>query len=195
MKQTTLFLSLSLCLSVSVSVSLCLCLSVCLCLSLCLSVCLSLNAGQRRKPISTNSPDPLRFSDVFVLTRSSDLQDDVIDDANTVTSPASGVVLGLRDAGVPVCVLEYSPGSGSNDRARWERDVVDTAVAGTDRVTVAHWRPVLGLERKVVVWLRGRTEGDDDDRSEEEVEAWDRVWVVSRCTTQLVTVDVLRSSS
>ena len=151
---------------------------------------LFLHAG-RQKP-TPYSPDPLKFSDVFVLTRNSDLQDDLTDDANNVTSQASGVVLGLRDAEIPVCVLQYSPVS---NRARWERDVADTAVAGTDRVTVAHWRPVLGLERKVVVWLKGRTEKDDDGRSEDEVEAWDRVWVVSRCTTQLVVVDIPREES
>ena len=99
---------------------------------------------------------------------------------------------GLRREGVPVCVLGPGPGPDPDPggRARWARDVASTAVAGgPQRVTVAHWRPVLGLERRLVVWLRGRAEGEDEARSREEVEAWDRVWVVSRCTTQLVVVD------
>ncbi|XP_070206743.1 uncharacterized protein [Littorina saxatilis] len=145
------------------------------------------NVGAKEKQ-ARKAPDPLRFSDVFVLTRDIDLQDDVTDDTGNVTSSASGVVHGLRDRGMPVCVLECSPG---RDLARWEKDVADTAEAASDRVTVAHWRPVLGLERKVVVWLRGRARGEDEKRSEEEVEAWDRVWVVSRCTTQLVVVEVV----
>ena len=53
-----------------------------------------------------NSPLPLKYSDVFVLSRSSELRDDVRDDENNVTSQASGVVRGLRAANIPVCVLE-----------------------------------------------------------------------------------------
>ena len=84
----------------------------------------------------------LQYRDVMVTTADDGrLQDDVTDDAGQVTSPASGFVRGLRDAGMPVCVLEASGrvgGSGSDsgmtsdmtrgsgsgrvvDRAGWER--------------------------------------------------------------------------
>ena len=39
------------------------------------------------------------------------------------------------------------------DKAGWESRVGDVAVSRTDRVTVADWRCVQGLERRVVVWL------------------------------------------
>ncbi|XP_070199091.1 uncharacterized protein [Littorina saxatilis] len=52
-----------------------------------------------------NSPSRLSYRDVFVLTRSGDLHDDVTDETGRVTSPASGVVQGLKDGGVPVSVL------------------------------------------------------------------------------------------
>ena len=121
----------------------------------------------------------LQYRDVMVITGDDNLQDDVTDDAGRVTSPASGFVRGLRDAGMPVCVLEGSDrvggshrvgGSGSDrasdsgsdmtsgsgrvvDRAGWERRVADVALSRTDRVTVSGWGCVQGLERRVVVWL------------------------------------------
>ena len=100
----------------------------------------------------------LQYRDVMVIADDdSQLQDDVRDDAGRVTSPASGFVRGLRDAGMPVCVLEASGrvgGSGSDsgmtsdmtrgsgsgrvvDRAGWERRVADVALSRTDRVTVS----------------------------------------------------------
>ena len=99
----------------------------------------------------------LQYRDVMVITDDDNLQDDVMDDAGRVTSPASGFVRGLRDAGMPVCVLEGSDrvgGSGSDsgmtsdmtsgsgsgrvvDRAGWERRVADVALSRTDRVTVS----------------------------------------------------------
>ena len=45
------------------------------------------------------------------------LHDDVTDDAGRVTSPASGFVLALRQAGVPVCVLEGSEMVRGSNRA------------------------------------------------------------------------------
>ena len=59
----------------------------------------------------------LQYRDVMVLTTDdSQLQDDVTDDAGRVTSPASGFVRGLRDAGMPVCVLEGSDRVGGSHR-------------------------------------------------------------------------------
>lgn len=118
------------------------------------------------------------------MTRSSNLHDDVRDDDGRVTSSASGVVLGLRAAGLPVCVLE----DALHPTPRWERKVANTAVARTDRITVAYQGAVSGLERKVVVLLRGRRQGHDDGDDDEKVEARDMLYGVSRCTTQLIDV-------
>ena len=146
----------------------------------------------------------------MVITGDDNLQDDVRDDAGRVTSPASGFVRGLRDAGMPVCVLEASgrvggsgsgmtsdsgsdsgrvggSGSGSGrvvDRAGWERRVADVALSRTDRVTVSGWGCVQGLERRVVVWL--------SDWRWRRVKALDIYYALpslSRCTTQLIIVN------
>ena len=157
----------------------------------------------------------LQYRDVMVMTsKRSELQDDVRDDAGRVTSPASGFVLALRQAGVPVCVLEGSDrvrgsnraggtGSGSDsvsdsgsdsdsdsgrvvDRAGWESRVADVAVSRTDRVTVSECECVQGLERRVVVLLA------EWEEEEEEEEEWPddppAVSATSRCTTQFITV-------
>ena len=123
-----------------------------------------------------------------MLTRSSELQDDVRDDAGNVKSPACGVVRGLRAAGLPVRVLGWS--DRVRDRVGWERWVEDTAMTRTDQVMVTGYRAVGGLERRVVVWLPGRHQRFDAGDSDEEIEARDRLYAVSRCTSQLVVVDV-----
>ena len=129
----------------------------------------------------------LHYRDIFVLTRSSKLQDDVADDAGKVTSPACGFVQGLRAECLPFCVLGQK--DKWRDRARWEKDVADTAEAFTDRMTVAHITSVFGLERKVVVWLPGKDEEFDEGLSKERIEAGDRLVIVSRGTTQLIVVE------
>ena len=141
----------------------------------------------------------LQYRDVMVITEDgSGLQDDVTDDAGQVTSPASGFVRALRDAGMPVCVLEGSGrvgGSGNDsgsdsdsdrvvDRAGWERRAADVAVSRTDRVTVSGCGCVQGLERRVVVWL--------SDWRWRRVKALDIYYALpslSRCTTQLIIVN------
>ncbi|XP_070202905.1 uncharacterized protein [Littorina saxatilis] len=137
---------------------------------------------------AANSPSrPLSYRDVFVLTRSDDLHGDVTDEAGRVTSPASGVVQGLKDAGVPVSVLGYQ--DFLHNRARWDGAVQDVAVAATDTVTVADYGCVLGLERRVVAVLQDRDQYDDDaGLTDEETDRDDRLDAVSRCTTQLITV-------
>ena len=156
----------------------------------------------------------LQYRDVMVLTADdSRLQDDVTNHAGRVTSPASGFVRGLRDAGMPVCVLEASDrvggsgsgsgmtsdsgsdsgrvggsGSGSGrvvDRAGWERRVADVALSRTDRVTVSGFRCVQGLERRVVVWLEDWRWRRRWDRA---VDIYYALPAASRCTTQLITV-------
>ncbi|XP_070184187.1 uncharacterized protein [Littorina saxatilis] len=135
-----------------------------------------------------NSPTPLSYRDVFIITRSSELQDDIEDDAGQVTSRASGVVRGLRDEGLPVCVLGGQ--DWIHNRARWERDVDDVAVAATDRVTVTDSRWVQGLERRVVVMLSGRDKETDEGLSDKVIDLSDRLLAASRCSTQLIMVDV-----
>ncbi|KAK7093785.1 uncharacterized protein [Littorina saxatilis] len=135
-----------------------------------------------------NSPPPLAYSDVFVLTRNIELHDDIRDDEGNVTSPASGVVQGLRAAGVPVCVL------GEEDRrldiARYNRGLPIMALARVDQITVAYSEAVYGLERKVVVWLPGRIRSLEEGLSIQLVEGSDRLATVSRCSTQLIVVRV-----
>ncbi|XP_070203734.1 uncharacterized protein [Littorina saxatilis] len=134
-----------------------------------------------------NSPSRLSYRDVFVLTRSGDLHDDVTDEAGRVTSPASGVVQGLKAAGVPVSVLGYQ--DWRHNEARWEGAVQDVAVAATETVTVARYNWVPGLERRVVAVLQGRHQDDDDEGlTDEETDLGDRLSAVSRCTTQLIMV-------
>ncbi|XP_070202907.1 uncharacterized protein [Littorina saxatilis] len=134
-----------------------------------------------------SSPSRLSYRDVFVLTRSDHLHDDVTDEAGRVTSPASGVVQGLKDAGVPVSVLGTQ--DFRHNRARWERAVQDVAVAATDTVTVAMYDCVSGLERRVVAVLQDRHQYDDDvGRTDEVIDRHDRLDAVSRCTTQLIMV-------
>ncbi|KAK7094190.1 uncharacterized protein [Littorina saxatilis] len=135
-----------------------------------------------------NSPEPLSYRDVFVLTRSPHLQDDVTDDAGNVVSPAIGVVHGLRKAGLPVCVLEEQ--RMVRDKDKWERDLRDVAMAATDRVTVAHFRYVTGMERRVVAVVPGKAEGADEMDSDLMTDAEDRMYSASRCTTQLILVEV-----
>ena len=153
----------------------------------------------------------LQYRDVMVIAADgSELKDDVTNHAGRVTSPASGFVRGLRDAGMPVCVLEGSgrvggsgsgsgmtsdsgsdsgrvggSGSGSGrvvDRAGWERRVADVALSRTDRVTVSGWGCVQGLERRVVVCLTDWGRGNWD------VDAYFALPAASRCTTQLIVV-------
>ena len=56
-------------------------------------------------------------------------------------------------------------------------------------MTVAHHAVVLGLERKLVIWLPGWWMGVDDVWASDAVDAIDRVFAVSRCSTQLVVIE------
>ena len=143
----------------------------------------------RAGPDVTNPTTPLQYRDVFVLY-----------DGRYVTSPASGIVRGLRAEGVPVCELERIdrvgggvgggtrvgsrvPDGAAVDRAGWESRVGEVAVSRTDRVTVADWRCVQGLERRVVVWV---TDWREEVRPVVDPYHW--MLALSRCTTQLVIV-------
>ena len=132
-----------------------------------------------------NSPAPLTYRDVFVLTTDPNLHDDVRDDKGNVTSGASGFVQELRAAGIPVGVLERIP--RVDCVAGWKERVADVGLAKTDKVTVAHCDSVHGLERRVVVWL---TDGEWEARDFGPIFPLFRLRGLSRCTTQLVVVDL-----
>ena len=148
---------------------------------ICMSDLFLLSVSFRAGRSVTNSPASLAYRDVFVLTEEENIiHDEARNDAGNVTSPASGVVVALRHARIPVCVLEWRGTAG--DVAGWESRVADVAVSRTDEVTVAHWESVQGLERRVVVWL-AYWPGDVVD---------DYLYslpVISRCTTQLIIVN------
>ena len=151
------------------------------CIPLLLSDLILLSVLFRAGKSVTNSPAPLAYRDVFVLSHDDELQDDVRDDAGYVTSPASDFVRALQAEQIPVCVL--GRGDRAADMAEWRRRVADVVVAREDRVTVTDWRPVQGLERRVVVELA-------DWRRDNDVVDIFRMYAVSRCTTQLITVNM-----
>ena len=159
----------------------------------------------------------LQYRDVMVIADDDNLQDDVTDDAGRVTSPASGFVRGLRDAGMPVCVLEASGrvggrhrvgGSGS-DRASdsgSDSDMTSHSGSGCGRVGDR-----AGWERRVADVALSRTdrvtvsEWGCVQGLERRVVVWLEDWrwrrglraldlyfalpAMSRCTTQLIIVD------
>nr|KAG5692147.1 hypothetical protein BaRGS_020695 [Batillaria attramentaria] len=137
---------------------------------------------------NTTKTPALRYRDVIVVTRSSDLHDEVKDDRGQVTSQASGFVLGLRASGIPVAVVTFL--KGGQDVEDWKRVVTDVALAESDVVTVADCGVVLGLERKLVVCLPGRRMGYDDKRSDRQVRQRERLTAMSRCSTQLVVISL-----
>ena len=94
----------------------------------------------------------LQWRDIFVLVPD--------------PSRADPLVRGLRQAAVPVAVVDRSTATAGD----WE----DLALARTDRVTVTDYDCVRGLERRVVV---GVGEG-----------RYDRLQAMSRCTGLLVWV-------
>lgn len=141
----------------------------------------------------TANPHPLSYRDVFVLTRSRrELQDEVVDEAGNVTSEACGVVRGMREENVPVRVLGWNEWGRRGQE--WTVQLAHTVMVQKDEVTVADWGVVRGLERRVVVWLPGRDKGDEV-LTDEAVDAQDRLFGVSRCTTQLLVVDVPKAKT
>jgi hypothetical protein len=61
-----------------------------------------------------------------------------------------------------------------------------------DEVMVAEINVLHGLERPVVVWLVGRRDDTDAKLSDDLIDVQDRRSLVTRCTTQLIIVDVPR---
>lgn len=100
---------------------------------------------------------------------------------------------GLRDGGLPILVLDRA----SRDNEGWQKDMADTALARSNVVTITHSWAVRGLERKLVVWIPGRklegdpSEGDADCNLNKNLpDAEERLLAKSRCTTQLVIVEL-----
>lgn len=133
---------------------------------------------------NTATPPPLLCQDVFVLSGCGNLCDDVKDAAGNVISPGHGVVRGLRESGVPVCVVTH------NDDRLFDKHVSHTAVAKRDEVTVAYYGFVSSLERKVVIYLPHRNPISDDRRTRQQIEASGRLHALSRCTSQIILVEV-----
>ena len=119
----------------------------------------------------TSSP-PLCYKDVFLLTQDDDLHDTETDSSGSTSQEASGLLQGLREAGVPVSVLN------SND-TRAVADVATMAMA-IDQVVAANSHTVSGLERPVVVWVQGDAVTAD--------ESVGQLHAMSRSTAQLVWV-------
>lgn len=134
----------------------------------------------------TVAPPRLQYRDVFVLANSTRVHDDVRDEAGQVTSRANGVIIGLRAAGIPTCAVQNADSACST----WRKEVLDAAVGKNDKVTVADRVDVGGLERKIVVWLSGRKEVFDDKITEHQLLVRGQIFAMSRCTTQLIVVEV-----
>ncbi|XP_076447269.1 uncharacterized protein LOC143284478 isoform X2 [Babylonia areolata] len=139
------------------------------------------------RTLTTTCPAPLQYKDVFIVTRSSDLRDDVTDDTGKVVTSASGVVRGLRKARVPLYVLDAA---AQHNRTKCQSIVSGMGVARFDRVVVSFSTFLQGLERKVVVWLPGENHRLSEEYIIESSELLDRVHALSRCTTQLVIVEL-----
>ncbi|XP_070185349.1 uncharacterized protein [Littorina saxatilis] len=108
-------------------------------------------------------PRPLQFRDVFVLTLAT-------------LSDSSGLVQGLRQAGVPVTYMaEY-------DVATMTQVVTMT---GPDAVLATDCRNVSGLERKIVVWIQS-------DKTDSLTEHTGKLQGYSRTSAQLITVSMVK---
>ncbi|KAK7492255.1 hypothetical protein BaRGS_00016552 [Batillaria attramentaria] len=128
----------------------------------------------------------LLYRYVFVLRRTTEVHGDLTDnDGRKVTTNYCGFVRGVRSQDIPV----DSIGKCGTDIAIWEAGLAE---AKTNEVVATNWGKTCGLERKVVVYIQGRAPEFDDHRSEEDVDAQDRLYAVSRCTTQLIVVEVPR---
>ncbi|KAK7096278.1 uncharacterized protein [Littorina saxatilis] len=132
----------------------------------------SLGVGTTTARDPTSGPQPPRYRDVLILT-----WDSFFREANKATRfrparTASGLIVGLREAGFPVTVLETGD------------DVAVGPVAtmtGPDHVIAAGSRFVQGLERKIVVYV-------ETDKPVYFDLDWGRLCAMSRCTSQLIHV-------
>ena len=120
-------------------------------------------------------PAPFNFSDVIIVWTLTALYDAVRAAAGREARAASRFLQGVRQAGVPVTVLDYSNLEACRDLA---------LMAGPDAVVAADFVRVGGLERRVVVVLQSGSPPPGQADAEEV----GRVWAMSRATAQLVIV-------
>lgn len=113
-------------------------------------------------------PPPLKYSDVLVLCDSPRDDQKV---AGKETSPAIGLVRGLRQRQVPVFVVENCD----------DVKVRDLALGLRDEVAVTNWDVVRGLERKIVFVVAGYYVTAK--------EVFNRLQGASRCSAQLILID------
>ncbi|KAK7105249.1 uncharacterized protein [Littorina saxatilis] len=126
---------------------------------------------------SGDSPHPLRYSDVIILTNLRTLDDADNDPSSSRRGKTSGLLRGLREERIPVKVLKSSDMEGVRDVAN---------MTGPDQVIATDNRVVQGLERKVVVCVGSVSVGDD---------RMGRLKSASRCTSQLVWVEEVREQT
>ena len=88
---------------------------------------------------------------------------------NVRVSASDGLVLGLQQSGVPVAVV---------DRHSDDAQLRDLALGTSDIVMISDCDAVSGLERRIVVALSDGSVAD-------------RMFSISRCTSQLVCIDEL----
>nr|KAG5708467.1 hypothetical protein BaRGS_026194 [Batillaria attramentaria] len=120
-------------------------------------------------------PAPLTYKEVFLLSSKADpLYDTETDDAGKEVRPASAIVKGLRENGVPVVVVRH------DDREAVRKVSVRE---GPDAVVAAGANTVRGLERQVVIALQPEQTGTGTGDGR-----WERLHVMSRATAKLILV-------
>lgn len=139
-----------------------------MCLCACSTCCgWSINSLSVYTARTPESPDPPRCRDVLLLGPAG-FHDTETDQSGAVTRPASGLLRGMRELGVPVRVVRADDAGAVADMAR---------MAGPDAVVAADIDIVQGLERMVVVVVQPDRYGDEPGA---------RVMAMSRCMAQLV---------
>jgi hypothetical protein len=112
----------------------------------------------------------VRYSDVLLITDTQPpFTEEVTNAAGDVTKPASGMVVGLRQAGIPVSVIKWM--------GDWSLVAAVACGTGPDTVIAAGFDAVQGLERHIVVYAE--SSGPD---------TWGRLHCMSRCTSRLLWV-------
>ncbi|KAK7106044.1 hypothetical protein V1264_017347 [Littorina saxatilis] len=116
---------------------------------------------------ASDSPDPLHYRDVFLLSLLGFIEG------------KPGIITGLRQAGVPVTVLDIQATSTAS------KLVTSVATMQDDCVIAADSRYVNGLERKIVAWIQP---AEHDSL----MVHFDRLMALSRTSGQLITITTPR---
>ncbi|KAK7106045.1 hypothetical protein V1264_017348 [Littorina saxatilis] len=127
-----------------------------------------LGVGEANQQTSASDcPDPLQYRDVFLLSLSG------------FTEGKPGIITGLRQAGVPVTLLDFQATLTANERVTSVATMKDDCVVATDS------RYITGLERKIVAWIQP---SESDSLSVH----FDRLVAFSRTSGQLITITTPR---